>query len=439
MDSRHKQYEKASKVLPGGVNSSVRYSKAHGVSIYMSRAEKGIIYDLDGKAYIDMGCAHGAGLLGNAHPAINKAMDLAKEMGFLNSFETVYHEELARKVVEALPCADMIRFTNSGTEATMHLIRLCRGFTGKNKIIRMEGHFHVYHEMIYIGGQPPYEALPGNRKHPYIESVGIPDVFTQLIVPVPFNDIKAFDEAVKEHGKDTAVVILEPINFNSGAIKPIAGYLEHIREVTKRENILLLFDEVQSAFKTNLGGAQKDFGVTPDVCTIGKSLGGGLPLSAFCGREDIMKHIKPVGKVQHSGTFNAHLVNVLAGLAFIDEASKPYFYPALEKLNTFFYTGLEKIIKAHDLNMTVPWYGPRFNIVFGRREPAVRYDELSVSKPETMFEFLRETYSRGVYFQDYGGAPCHHGYSIQHTEADLAKVLNVMEDVLKGMKGKGMI
>ena len=439
MDSRHKQYEKASKVLPGGVNSSVRYSRAHGVSIYMSRAEKGLIYDLDGREYVDMACAHGAGLLGNAHPAINRALDLAKETGFLNSFETVYHEELARKVVEPLPCADMARFTNSGTEATMHLIRLCRAFTGRNKIIRMEGHFHGYHEMIYIGGQPPFDVLPGNRKRPYIESVGIPEIFAQLIVPVPFNDSKAFDEAVREHGKDTAVVILEPINFNSGAIKPEGGYLEHIREVTRRENILLFFDEVQSAYKTNPGGAQKDFGVTPDVCTIGKSLGGGLPLSAFCGSEEIMSLVKPVGNVQHSGTFNAHLVNVLAGLAFIDEINKPYFYPALEKLNAFFYGGLEKIIKAHDLNMAVPYYGPRFNIIFGRRECALRYDELHVSKPEAMFEFVRETYSRGVYFQDYGGGPSHHGYSVQHTEADLAKVLNVMEDVLKGMKQKGLV
>ena len=439
MDLMHQQYEKASKVLPGGVNSSVRYSKAHGASIYMSRAEKGIIYDLDGKAYIDMCCAHGAGLLGNAHPAINKALDLARETGYLNAFETCYHEELARKVVEPLPCADMIRFTNSGTEATMHLIRLCRGFTGKNKIIRMEGHFHGYHEMIFIGGQPPYVALPENRKRPYIESVGIPEEFAKFIVPVPFNDISAFDEAINEHGKDTAMVILEPINFNSGAIMPEPGYLEHLREVTLRENILLFFDEIQSAYKTNPGGAQKDFGVIPDVCTIGKSLGGGLPLSAFCGRKDIMKHIKPVGNVQHSGTFNAHLINVLTGLAFIDEVNKPYFYPALEKLNHFFFSGLEHIIKAHDLNMAVSHYGPRFNIIFGRRAPAIRYDELYVHQPETMFEFLRETYSRGVYFHDYGGGPSHHGYSIQHTETDLAMVLNVMEDVLKNMKKMGLV
>ena len=434
MDSFMEQYQKAGKVMPGGVNSSVRFSKARGVPMYVSKARGSKIYDLDNVEYIDMCCAHGAGLLGNAHPAIDEALRRTMEIGYANSFETIYHEELARKLCSVIPCADMIRFVGSGSEATLHLIRVCRAYTGKKKIIRMEGHFHGYHEMIYIGGQPPKEAFPENRAHPFIESPGIPEEFADLIVPVPFNDQAALDQAIEKHGAETAMVILEPVNFNSGGIRPEPGFLEHVREVTRREGILLFFDEVQSCFKTCLGGAQQAYHVTPDVCTIGKAIGGGFPLSAFCGREDIMRRVKPAGDVQHSGTFNAHLISVMTGLAFMDEALKPDFYPKLEALTARLENGINAIISRLNLNMVVPFHGPRFNIVFGRRLPPVRYEETFTHDPATMFRFLRDTFAKGVYFHDYNGGPAHHGFSIQHTEADIDQVLSVLEDVLAAMK-----
>ena len=407
--------------------------------MYVSRGKGGIIYDLDDKPFVDMSCAHGAGLLGNGHPAIDRAMAKAMEIGYVNALETVHHEELARKLTEVIPCADMVRFVNSGSEATMHLIRLCRSVTGKKKIIRMEGHFHGYHDAIYIGGQPPEEFFADNRTNPYVESPGIPGELAHFIIPVPFNDIDAFDQAVKEHGAETAMVILEPINFNTGGIKPLPGYLEHLREVTQKENIILFFDEIQTSFKTCVGGAQEFFGVTPDVCTIGKSVGGGLPLSIMCGRKDIMQEFKPVGKTQHSGTFNAHLISILAGLAFMEEVKKPEFYPTLERLGAQLYTGIDRIIAAHDLNMVVPSHGPRFNIVFGRKTAPIRYEDTFTHKAQTMFYFLCETFRHGVYYHDYSGSPAHHGYSVLHTKDDIDKVLNVTEDVLVRMKKLEMI
>ena len=230
------------------------------------------------------------------------------------------------------------------------------------------------------------------------------------------------------------MLILEPVNYNSGCIMPQPGYLELTRKLTADAGIVLFFDEVQSAFKKSKGGAQQDFGVTPDVCTLGKSVGGGMPLTVFCGKAEIMDMYMPVGQVQHSGTFNAHIVSVLAGLAFSKELEKPEFYPTLQKLERRFHAGIKTIIEQNELNMIVPYHGARFDIVLGRKTPACRYEETFCHDKQLFLKILRECWDKGVYFHDYGGSPCHHGYSIQHTESDIDEVLNVMQDVFANNK-----
>jgi len=427
-------YTRASEVLPGGVNSSIRLNRAIGTPLYTSRSEGPYVWDVEGRKLIDMCCAHGAALLGHKHPAVVAAVQKAIEMGFLSCFETEYHERLARKLCELIPCADKVRFCSSGSEATLHLIRVCRAFTGRKKIIRFEGHFHGYHELIYIGGQPPEAAFPSNRSKPYIESPGIPEEFADLIIPVPFNDPEALKKAIRKHGEDTALVILEPVNYNSGCIKPEEGFLRLLRELTQEAGIILNFDEVQSAFKKSAGGAQTDFGIIPDVCTIGKALGGGLPLSAFCGRAEIMNMYKPVGNVQHSGTFNAHLIPVLAGLAFLEEVVKPEFYSHLQNLEKHLHGGLDELIRRHELNMVVPHHGARFNFILGRKTPAIRYEDTFCHDRELMLKICRGLWQRGVYFHDYGGGAVHHGYSVQHMEKDIDDVLGAFEDTIKDLK-----
>ncbi len=431
MKTRKEHYEKACRVLPGGVNSSTRLNCALGMPLYVSYARGSCIRDIEGRELIDMNCAHGAALLGHAHPAVDDALRKATELGYIHSFETEYHEELARKVCECITCAEKVRFCSSGSEATLHLIRACRAYTGRNKIIRFEGHFHGYHELIYIGGHPPVSAVPGNRENPYIESPGIPENFAGHIIPVPFNDTAALEDAIDRHANETALVILEPVNYNCGGILPEPGYLEFLRKITRDAGIVLFFDEIQSSFKKTSGGAQEDFGVIPDVCTIGKSLGGGLPLSAFCGKAEIMDMFQPVGPVQHSGTFNAHLVPVLAGLAFLKETKTPYFYPHLQKLEARLRDGINGIIEENELNMFVPHHGARFNIILGRRTPALRYEDTFCHNSGIMLKIIKDCWERGVYFHDYGGGPLHHGYSIQHTVGNIDKVLTVLEDVLK--------
>ena len=430
MTSMQQHFEFAKQVMPGGVNSSTRVNQAIGMPLFVSRAKGARVWDLEGREFLDMSCGHGAALLGHAHPAIDDALAKATKMGYVHSFETEYHEELARKVCECIPCAEKVRFCTAGSEATLHLIRGCRAYTGRNKIIRFEGHFHGYHELIYIGGHPPQSEFSNNRNKPYIESPGIPEELAELIIPIPFNDPDAIKQAIADHGDETAVVMLEPVNYNCGCIKPQAGYLKLLRELTKQAGIILFFDEIQSSFKKSRGGAQQDFDITPDVCTIGKSLGGGLPLSAFCGKTEIMEIFKPVGPAAHSGTFNAHLVPILAGLAFINETEKPEFYSHLQKLELRFHEGVDSIIAGHDLNMIVPRHGARFNIVFGRKTPAIRYEDTFCHDNELMLRFIKSCWQKGVYFHDYGGAPVHHGYSIQHSVEDIDRVLNVLEEVL---------
>jgi glutamate-1-semialdehyde 2,1-aminomutase len=423
-------YQYAKGLMPGGVNSSVRFNHATGMPFYASRGEGSRLWDIDGNEFIDMCCAHGAGLLGNAHPAIHQALQVAAHIGYVNALETEYHADLARHVVESIPCAEKVRFCSSGSEATLHLIRACRAYTGRNKIIRIEGHFHGYHELIYIGGHPPQSALTSNRTNPYIESPGIPEQFARLIIPIPYNDRESLFRAVEQYGYETALVILEPVNYNCACIKPEPGYLEFLRQITQEAGILLFFDEIQSAFKKSKGGAQQDYGVVPDVCTIGKALGGGLPLSAFCGKADIMDTYQPVGEVQHSGTFNAHLLPVLTGLAFMNEINKEYFYPKLRSLETQFHDAMSSLIEEFELNAILPYHGARFNILLGRQTPAQRYEDTFCHNKEVFLKILRACWEKGVYFHDYGGAPAHHGYSVQHTAEDIEEVVDVLGTVL---------
>ncbi len=429
-------FEQAKKVIPGGVNSSVRVNKALGQPVYVSESRGSRITDLDGNEFIDMCTGHGSALLGHAHPAVDRALEKAREIGYSNTFETEYHVEIARKINRMIPCADMTRFCSSGSEATLHLLRACRAYTGRSKILRFEGHFHGYHELIYIGGHPPADAWKSNKKTPYLESPGIPREFADYVIPISYNDPEELEKTIEQHGSEIAVAVLEPVNYNCGCIVPDPGYLELLRRLTAEAGIVLFFDEIQSAFKMRDLSAQKHFNVIPDVATIGKALGGGLPLSAFCGKREIMEQYKPAGPVQHSGTFNAHLVPILAGLGFLEEIEKPDFFDRLEELEKRFHDGIDSIIADRDFDMVVPRFGARFNIVFGSKERPHRYEDTFTHDPERMLTLIRRCYERGVYFHDYGGGPSHHGYSIQHSDGDIDRVLEVIDDSLREMSGE---
>jgi glutamate-1-semialdehyde 2,1-aminomutase len=276
------------------------------------------------------------------------------------------------------------------------------------------------------------DKLEENKHKPYIESPGIPEILRDLIVTAPFNDLDALQNVIEANKGEIATVMLEPVNYNSAGIKPEPGYLETLRKITADNGILLFFDEIQSSFKKSPGGAQEDFGIMPDICAIGKSLGGGMPISAFGGKAEIMDLFKPAGNVQHSGTFNAHLIQILPALAFVDEVVKPYFYEYLQTLEKQLHNGLDKIVKELGVPVLFPHQGARYDLVMGLKDYPKHYSDLKDHDHKRTMEFIRKSNELGVYYHDYAnGFSCHHGYSIQHTKADINKVLEVTEAVLK--------
>lgn len=423
--------ERGRNALPGGVCSSTRFNRAWGRPVYAARAEGPRFWDVEGREFLDMSMSHGATLLGHGHESLRQVFERVCELGGLCSFDTPLHVELAEQLCQIIPCGERVRFTSSGSEATLHALRLCRAVSGRDKIIRFHGHFHGYHELTFIGGHPPADQL--NASPPYRESAGIPLAMAELIVPLEYNDPAALEAAVKRHAQDVGTILLEPVDYNCGCIPPEPGFLERARELATERGMLLFFDEIQSFAKKSPGGAQQDFGVTPDVCTIGKSLGGGLPLSAVLGKAEIMDRYEPVGDVAHSGTFNAPLPSILAGLALVAEINQPEFWRKMETLGERLYAGLAEIGRRSPVPVRFQHHGSRFGVIFGTREPVRNYRESLCHDRETMLEFCRQTTARGVYFHDYGGSACHHGFSLAHEAEDVDRVLTVVEESLAAM------
>lgn len=424
-------YERGRNVLPGGVCSSTRWNSAWQKPVYATSSKGARFVDVEGREFLDMSMSHGAALLGHAPDCLRRVFDQTWELGVLGSLDSEYHIRLAEELCRIVPSAERVRFTNSGSEATLHALRLCRAASGRDKVIRFFGHFHGYHEFTFVAGHPPADQMQASP--PFRESAGIPEALAELIIPVEYNNADALEAAIRAHAHEAGTLLIEPVDFNCGCILPESGFLERARELATEHDLILFFDEIQSFAKKSPGGAQRDFGVTPDICTIGKSLGASLPLSAICGRADLMDRFKPTGDVAHSGTFNAPLPNILAGLEFVQEIQRPEFWATINSLADRLFPALQDIAERSPVPVRIQHHGSRFGIVFGTREPVRCYSDALCHTPEQMLRFCREATDRGVYFHDYGGGACHHGYSQAHTPEDIDQVLQVVEDSLSAM------
>ena len=426
-----KLHDRGRNALPGGVCSSTRFNKAWNKPVYASRSRGARFQDIEGREFLDMSMSHGASLLGHAPPELKAAFDATWELGVLGSLDTPLHIQLAEELCNLVPCAERVRFTSSGSEATLHALRLCRAVSGRDKIIRFHGHFHGYHEFTFIAGHPPADKIDASP--PYRESAGIPRALAELVIPVEYNDHDALQQAVETHRREAGTILIEPVDYNCGCILPEPGFLEFARDLADANDMLLFFDEIQSFAKKSPGGAQQDFGVTPDICTIGKSLGASLPLSAICGKEKYMDRFAPVGDVAHSGTFNAPLPSILGGLVFVEQIKRPEFWSKMEALGDLLYAGLVDIAERSPVPVRFQHHGCRFGIIFGTREPVTNYRQSLCHPKESMLEFCRQTTARGVYFHDYGGGACHHGFSLAHEPVDIDQVLQVVDDSLNAI------
>jgi glutamate-1-semialdehyde 2,1-aminomutase len=435
MKSAEELYRFASRYLPGGVCASARSNPAIGHPFFVSRGEGPYVYDLDGRQYVDMCTSHGASLLGHNHPAIRAAVSRALELGIICAYETEHHAALAQRLCELVPCAEMARFAGSGTETVMHGLRLARAATGRERIVKFEGHFHGYSDHLYYSSAPPLaQAGPADSPRPYPQSAGMPRALADLITIVPFNDPDALAAAFARHGHEIATLILEPINYDSGCILPRPGFIELCRALCDRYAALLFFDEVLTAFRVGLAGAQGCFGVTPDLAVLGKAFGGGMPISALVGKRSIMAHLRPEGASEHSGTYLAHLTTVLAARAALDEYAQPGFYDRLAGLGGRFYAGFQEIIRRSGVPCRLQYAGPRFGLYFGVDEPVWNYRQAAAQNEEMLLAFIAGCIRRGVYFH----VSAHHGFSAAHTGADLDRALEAIEGGMADVRDQFM-
>ncbi len=431
MDATQALYQTARGVLPGGVTASFRLNKALGRPLYIARGDGARLYDREGREYIDMCVSHGASLLGHNHPKIKAAVSKALELGVICSYETEAHTALARRITEMVPCAEMVRFAGSGTETVMHALRLARAATGREKIIKFEGHFHGYADALNYSVAPPLDrAGPPAAPTPRPESAGMPASDRGNILIVPFNDPEALEAAFARHGQEAAALVMEPVNYDQGCIPPQPGFLELCRELCDRYGVLLLFDEVLTAFRMAPGGAQAYYGVTPDLCVLGKAFGGGMPISAVAGKRQVMEHMRPLGDSEMSGTYLAHTTTVLAALAALEEYSRPGFYDRLDAIGERFYGGFQDIIERSGLPVRLQYVGPRFGMYFGLSEPVTNYRQAAGKDLALELKFIAGCIERGIYFHN----PPHHGFSAAHTEADMDQVLEAIEGAMAEVK-----
>ena len=430
-------FQEASKYLVGGVTASTRLNKALKKPFFIARGDGAKVYDVEGREYVDLCTSHGAAFLGHNNPRIKAAVSQALDMGIICSAETEFQTHLARKITELVPSAELVRFASSGTEATMYAIRTARAYTGKEKIIKFEGHFHGIHDYAAWSFSPPLDkAGPEEQPTPYAQTAGIPVAVKDLIIPLPFNNLDVLEKTIKARQHEVAAVILEPICYNTGCLKPKPGYLEALRELTRDHGIVLIFDEVLSGFRMGPHCAQGYLNVTPDMTTLAKAVAGGVPLSVFCGKRAVMEQVSPLGTAEHSGTYNAHLIGIMAGLASLEAISAPGFYDHIYALADHLYSGLEATIRRLGLNIRLQHLGARFGLFFGM-DPDVEvtnYRQSLQHDSSMALKFLAAVVRNGVYFHDYGGRPAHHGFSAAHSIADIDRALEGIEAALKELR-----
>lgn len=437
MSKSDELYRSAQEHLIGGAGAAGRYNPLLKRPLYVSKGRGSRFWDVDGKEYIDFFTGSGANFLGHAHPAINQAIRDALEVGIICNGETEYHSQLAAMIAEAVPCAEKVRYANSGTEATMGAIRIARGYTGKPKVLKFEGNFHGMHDYLWFNcATAPADQRDDGTVAPLPDSAGIPEAMADLVVTAPYNDIESFDKAIRAHGSRLAAVIMEPVSYNQGCIPADPAFLRHVRETCARQGIVLIFDEILSGFRMCRGGGQEYYGITPDLCTLAKALGGGVPIAAVCGRTEVMSVLNPVGRTGMSGTYTGHLTAVMAAMACQQEIAQPGFYPHINRLADRLYAGIREALRVTGVPGIVQGVGARFGIYLGVTEPVTNYRQACRCNREWEIKFLLGCVERGLYLHDYAHrTPMHHGFSSQHTMEDIDETLNIMEASLRAVQG----
>ncbi|HJX16588.1 MAG TPA: glutamate-1-semialdehyde 2,1-aminomutase [Acidiferrobacterales bacterium] len=388
----HEQFARAKKSIAGGVNSAVRaFKQVGGDPVFFARGEGAYLFDVDNNKYIDYVASWGPSILGHAHPTVVKAVCDTAATGMSYGAPTIIETEMAELLKQLVPSIEKLRMVSSGSEATMSAIRLARGFTGRDKIIKFEGCYHGSGDSLLVkaGSSALTLGVPS--------SPGVPTALAALTLTLDYNNIEQLRATFDQIGHEIAGVIVEPVAGNMNCIPPVAGFLQTLRELCTRHGALLIFDEVMTGFRVALGGAQALYKVKPDLTTLGKVVGGGLPVGAFGGRADIMDRITPDGPVFHAGTLSGNPVAMAAGLATLKEVMQPGFYAGLEKKAMAFMNGLSERAKSAGIPLTTVVVGGMFGFFFTAEPRVTSYKQATACDIERFKKFFHGMLAEGVY------------------------------------------
>lgn len=388
----HALFLQAQQHIPGGVNSPVRaFRGVGGEPLFFKRGEGAYLIDEDDNRYIDYVGSWGPMIAGHAHPAVVKAVQeaAARSLGF--GAPTAIEVEMAEKICALMPSIEMVRLVSSGTEATMSAIRLARGFTGRDKIMKFEGCYHGHSDSLLI------KAGSGALTLGVPSSAGVPAALAEHTLTLTYNDLDQVRTAFQRHGKDIACVIVEPVAGNMNCVPPLPGFLEGLRSLCSEYGSVLIFDEVMTGFRVALGGAQQLYSIRPDLTTLGKVIGGGLPVAAFGGRKDIMRHIAPLGPVYQAGTLSGNPVAVAAGLATLSLIAQPDFFPRLGATTKRLTDGINELAKKAGVPFAVNQVGGMFGLFFTNESSIHNFDQVMVCDVERFKKFFHGMLEEGVY------------------------------------------
>jgi glutamate-1-semialdehyde 2,1-aminomutase len=411
-------YEEAVRLMPGGVNSPVRAFKSVKMTpIFMVRGKGSKIYDIDGNEYIDYVLSWGPLILGHANPRVVEALKKVTENGTSFGAPTLIENELAKLVIERVPSIEIVRMVNSGTEATMSALRLARGYTGRNKIVKFEGSYHGHGDSLLIkaGSGVATLGLP--------DSPGVPEAVAQHTITVPYNDLESVRYAFERFGEDIAAVIVEPVAGNMGVVPPVPGFLQGLRDITKQYGALLIFDEVMTGFRVDYHCAQGYFGIEPDLTCLGKVIGGGLPVGAYGGKAEIMEKVAPSGPIYQAGTLSGNPLAMTAGYETLIQLT-PETYEQFRKKADRLEKGLREAATKYEIPHTINRAGSMIGFFFTNEE-VTNYEKAKTSDLEMFAIYYREMAEQGIFLppSQFEGL----FLSTEHTDEDIEKTIAAAE------------
>ncbi|ENV66401.1 glutamate-1-semialdehyde aminotransferase [Acinetobacter junii] len=425
-------FKQANKHIPGGVNSPVRaFNGVGGTPVFIEKAKGAYLWDVDGKRYIDYVGSWGPMILGHAHPDIIKAVQIAAEDGLSFGAPTVHETTLADTICEIMPSIEMVRMTSSGTEATMTAIRLARGYTGRDKIVKFEGCYHGHSDSLLVKAGSGLLTLGEGEP----TSKGVPVDFAKHTLTLPYNNIEALNECFSKFGHEIAGVIIEPVAGNMNLVTPIDGFLQAIRDVCDEYKSVFIIDEVMTGFRVALGGAQSVYKVKPDLTTLGKIIGAGLPVGAFGGKREIMECIAPLGGVYQAGTLSGNPLAMRAGIAMFKHLREPEFYDKLAAQLEKLLAGLQVAADEAGIPFKTQQVGGMFGLYFTDQDDITSFDSMLACDVGAFKKFFHGMLKRGVYLAP---SAFEAGFiSSVHSDQDIAETIQAAKETFAEMKASG--